>query len=125
MLGFDVVIYLVEVFGCDLFSFRFEDAFEIVAIEPSGDVVLLGEAVEHLLIPFGEVAGAVIGEGETDFLFFGETSATYGDDLLAIGFDDADVFDASGFGPFDGAVASEDAVVFVDDDAAGCAVAVD
>jgi hypothetical protein len=85
--------------------------------------MLFREAVKHLLVPLAEISSAVVCEGETDFLVFGEPGATDGDDFVAFGFDDANVFDASGFGTFDCAVASKDAIIFVDDDGACGAVA--
>jgi hypothetical protein len=80
--------------------------------------VLLGECVEHGLIPLAEIGCAVVCQGETDLFVFRETRALDGNDLGAIGFDDADILDASGFSAFDGAVAGEDAVVLVNDDGA-------
>ena len=51
MLGCDGVGYLVEVFGGKSLNIGLEDAVEVVLLADEGDVVLLSEAVQHLLIP--------------------------------------------------------------------------
>ena len=51
MLGCAVVVYLVEVFGWKSLISGLEDAVEVVLLADEGDVVLLSEAVQHLLIP--------------------------------------------------------------------------
>ena len=122
MLGCDVVVYLVEVFGGKGLNLGLEDAVEIVLREEEGDVVLLAEAVEHLLIPLGEISGPVIGEGKADLLLFGEAGAADSDHLVAVGLDHADAVDAGFFSALNSAVAGEDAVVLIDDDRTGCAV---
>ena len=71
MFGCDVVVYLGEVLRGKLLNLVVEDAVEIVLREEQGNVVLLTETVQHLLIPLGEVGGAVIGEGKANLLLLG------------------------------------------------------
>ena len=112
----DVVVYLVEIFRRKLLGFGFDDAVEIVLREEQRDVVLLAETVKHLLVPLGEIGSAVVGEGKTDLLLLGKAGATDCDHFVAVGLDDADPIDAGLLGAFDGAVASEDPIVLVDND---------
>jgi len=122
VLGCDVVVYLVEVFGGKGLDLGLEDAVEIVLRKEEGDVVLLAEAVQHLLIPLGEISGAVIGEGKADLLLFGKAGAADSDHFVAVGLDHADAIYAGLLSALDSAVAGEDAVVLIDNDRAGCAV---
>ena len=78
--------------------------------------------MQHLLVPFGQVGCAVVGQSKADLLVFGEAGAFDGNDLVAFGFDDADLGDACPFGGVNSAVASKDAIVFVDDHGTGSAV---
>ena len=116
MLGCDVVVYLSKVFWWQDLCLCFENAVEVVLREEQGDVVLLTEAVQHFLIPLGEVGGAVIGEGKANLLLFGQAGASDSDHFVAVGLDDADPVDAGLLSALDRAVASEDAVVLVDND---------
>ena len=116
MFGSDVVVYSSEIFGGKLLGFGFDDSVEIVLGEEQGDVMLLAETVKHLLVPLREIGSAVVGKGKTDFLFFGKAGAANSDHFVAVGLDNADPIDASLFSAFDSAVASEDAIVLVDDD---------
>lgn len=116
MFGGDVVVYLGEVLRGKLLDIGVEDAVEVVLREEKGDVVLLAETVKHLLIPLGEIGGAVIGEGKANLLLLGEAGASDSDHFVAVGLDDADPVDAGLLSALDRAVASEDAVVLVDND---------
>ena len=116
MFGSDVVVYLGEVFRGKLLGFSFDDSVEVVLREEQRDVVLLAETVKHFLIPLREIGSAVVGEGKTDFLFFGKTSAANSDHFIAVGLDDADPIDAGLLSALDSAVASEDTIVLVDND---------
>lgn len=116
MLGCDVIVYLGKVFRWQDLCLDVEHPAEIILREEERDVVLLAETVQHLLIPLGEVGGAVIGEGKADLLLFGEAGAADGDQFVAVGLDDADAVDSGFLSALDRAVASEDAVVLVDND---------
>ena len=116
MFGRDIVVYLVEVFRGKSLDLGLEDAVEIVLREEEGDVVLLAEAVQHLLIPLGKISGAVIGEGKADLLLFGQAGATDSDHFVAVGLDHADAVDAGFLSALDSAVTSEDAIVLIDND---------
>mgnify|MGYP003137606830 CR=1 FL=1 len=90
MFGRDIVVYLVEVFRGKSLDLGLEDAVEIVLREEEGDVVLLAEAVQHLLIPLGKIK--------------------------IVGLDHADAVDAGFLSALDSAVTSEDAIVLIDND---------
>ena len=122
MLGRDVVVYLVEIFGWQGLDLGLDNAVEIVLREKQGNVVLFSEAVQHFLIPLGEVGGAVIGEGKANLLLFGQAGASDSDHFVAVGLDYADAVDAGLLSALDSAVAGENAIVLIDNDRAGCAV---
>ena len=62
MFGSDVVVYLGEVLRGKLLDLKLKNAVEVVLREEQRDVVLLAKAVQHLLVPLGEIGSAIVSE---------------------------------------------------------------
>lgn len=96
-----------------------EQRRQFVGFPEPRKIGVLGERGEHCGIPFGQFRGTVVEECEPPFLLRGQPLATDGDDGLSIDIDDPDAHESGRFRCFNGRVACEDHVVFVDHDRAG------